>query len=98
MRALRRPTTISTSLFLLFILFTTLTTLTVRADDDRSYDDEYDETARVARVSLIRGDVQLRRNGSDPWERARLNLPLVEGDVLATTGQDAHMEIQIDAR
>jgi hypothetical protein len=94
MRALRRPT-ISTSLFLLFILLATFT-VTVRADEKDA--DDYEENARVARISLIRGDVQLKRSGSKTWERARLNFPLVEGDTLATTGGDARLEIQIDAR
>src|SRR5918912_3794891 len=86
---------IATFLFLLFILLGFSST-TVRDDDD-DYD-QYDETARVARVTLVRGDVQLRRNGSKTWENARVNFPLVEGDTLATTGQDARLEIQIDAR
>jgi hypothetical protein len=64
------------------------------ADDDA---DEYDETARVVRVSMIRGDVSLRRNGSRQWESAKLNFPLVEGDQLST-GKDARLEIQIDSR
>jgi hypothetical protein len=96
MRALRRPT-ISTCLFLLFILLATFT-IPVRADDDNNDADEYEESARVARVSMIRGDVQLQRNGSKTWELARVNFPLVEGDTLATTGQDARLELQIDAR
>ncbi|MBA3806139.1 MAG: hypothetical protein H0X14_10560, partial [Acidobacteria bacterium] len=89
---------ISTSLFLLFTLLFAFTTI-IRADDEDIKDyDEYEENARVARVSLIRGDVQLKRNGSKTWENARVNLPLVEGDVLATTGRDARLEVQIDAR
>ena len=36
-------------------------------------------TARVARISFIRGDVQIRRVGNQDWEKAALNLPLVEG-------------------
>ncbi|HEV7373561.1 MAG TPA: DUF6600 domain-containing protein [Pyrinomonadaceae bacterium] len=95
MRALRRPT-ISICLFLLFTLLATFN-ITVRADDDNDTD-EYEESARVARVSMIRGDVQLQRNGSKTWESARVNFPLVEGDTLATTGQDARFELQIDAR
>ncbi|HEY0377341.1 MAG TPA: DUF6600 domain-containing protein [Pyrinomonadaceae bacterium] len=91
-----RPTTI-TRLFLLSILLAFTTATAIRADDDNS-DDEYEENARVARVSLTSGDVQLRRNGNTEWETARVNFPLVEGDVLATTGADARVEIQIDAR
>lgn len=96
MRALQRPT-ISTCLFLLFTLLAAYTT-TVRAADDDKEIDEYEESARVARVSMIRGDVQLKRNSSETWERARVNFPLVEGDTLATTGADSRLEVQIDAR
>jgi hypothetical protein len=67
---------------------------TVRADGV----DEYQEaTTRVARVSLLRGDVSLERAGSGDWEQATINLPLLEGDTL-TTGSGARLEIQIDAR
>jgi hypothetical protein len=41
--------------------------------------------------------VNLRRAGSDKWERAALNTPLVEGDRL-TTGAASRVEIQIDSR
>jgi hypothetical protein len=68
----------------------------VRAADE-DYADEYDETSRVVRVSLIRGEVSLRRNAGQQWEEAKLNFPLVEGDTLST-GRDARVEIQIDAR
>ncbi|HEX8492885.1 MAG TPA: DUF6600 domain-containing protein [Pyrinomonadaceae bacterium] len=83
------------SLFLFVLLAMTVAT-NARADDD-DYPDEYDETSRVVRVSLIRGEVSLRRNGSTDWEQAKLNFPLVEGDTLATS-RDARVEIQIDAR
>jgi hypothetical protein len=57
---------------------------------------DYRGQARVARISLLSGDVQLRRAGSREWESAAVNVPLVEGDQLAT-GKDARLEIQIDA-
>ena len=41
-------------------------------------------TARVARISFLRGDVLIKRAGIDDWERASLNLPIVEGDQIAT--------------
>jgi hypothetical protein len=82
-------------LYLLSALF--LLTATARADDDGSNnDDEYDEHARVLRVSLTKGEVTLSRDG-DEWETAQLNTPLVEGDTLAT-GRDSRMEIQADSR
>ena len=58
-------------------------TVTARADDDDEADD-YDVKARVVRISLMGGEVNLKRNGNQDWERARLNYPLVEGDTLAT--------------
>jgi hypothetical protein len=57
-------------------------------------------TARVVRISFIRGDVQIRRIGDNgekqDWERAALNLPIVEGDELAT-GANTVVEIQLDS-
>src|SRR2546423_3803203 len=81
---------------LLSILLLMSAAIVVCADDvdDRN---DYDETARVARISLIAGDVSLQRAGTHKWEHAALNFPLVEGDRLAT-GADSHVEIQIDAR
>jgi hypothetical protein len=67
----------------------------VRAEDDNA--DEYDVKARVVRVSLIKGEASLKRNGNSDWERARLNFPLVEGDTVSTD-RDSRLEIQIDAR
>jgi FecR protein len=83
-------------LFVSTIVFTAATaTRTLAADD---YLDDYrDVGARVARISLLRGNVSLRRSGNSEWEEATINLPLVEGDQLAT-GSDARLEIQIDAR
>jgi hypothetical protein len=84
---------------LLFLLSTLLLLCTAAraADDTFDDDDEYEEHARVLRVSLLKGEVSLKRAGNDEWEDARLNAPLVEGDVLAT-GRDARLEIQADAR
>ena len=84
---------VSLLLSLLLILFSI--TVTARADDDEP--DEYDVKARVVRISLIDGEVNLQRNGNKDWERARLNFPLVEGDTVATA-KDSRLEIQIDAR
>ncbi|MCU1266004.1 MAG: hypothetical protein JWM21_2322 [Acidobacteria bacterium] len=89
-----------TRLHLLFSLSLLLTVLSfptsARADDDTEGDD-YDVKARVVRISLIHGDVSYKRHETKDWETARLNTPLVEGDTLAT-GNNARVEIQIDAR
>ena len=60
-------------------------------------DDIPDITARVARISYLEDDVQIKRAGSDDWEKAALNLPLVEGDEIATSAF-AKLEIQFDSR
>jgi FecR protein len=81
-------------LSLLLILFSI--TVTARAADDDE-PDEYDVKARVVRISLIDGEVNLKRNGNQDWERIRLNYPLVEGDTVATD-KDSRLEIQFEAR
>ena len=83
------------SSFLLLLLTVFSYNLTVRAADDEA--DDYDVKARVVRISLIAGEVTLKRQGNTDWERARLNFPLVEGDTLSTD-RDSRLEIQIDAR
>lgn len=50
-------------------------------------------TDRVARISFLRGDVQIRRDGSQDWEKAELNLPIVEGDEIAVE-DGGRLEIQ----
>lgn len=82
-------------LVLLLTLFSL--TITARAADDDDEPDDYDLKARVVRISLITGEVTLKRNGNQDWERARLNYPLVEGDTVATD-KESRMEIQVDAR
>jgi hypothetical protein len=95
----RTLVTSALSLLLLLTMLHLCSAVAFAADDDTRTDDDYgyEETARVARVSLLAGDVSLRRAGAGKWERAVLNTPLVEGDRLAT-GAGARVEIQIDAR
>ena len=83
------------SLLLSLLLITFSITTTARADDEEP--DEYEVKARVVRISLIDGEVNLKRHGNQDWERTRLNYPLVEGDTLAT-GKDSRLEIQVDSR
>ncbi|HQZ82302.1 MAG TPA: FecR domain-containing protein [Pyrinomonadaceae bacterium] len=52
-------------------------------------------TARVARISKLKGDAQIRRRDALEWEQADDNLPLVEGDELVTS-KSARIEIQFD--
>ncbi len=61
----------------------------------RQDDSVPDVNARVARISYLSGDVKIKRLESEEWERATLNLPLVEGDEI-TTSRDARFEIQFN--
>ena len=81
--------------FLLLFLALLSTTTVARAADDSEDGDEYDVAARVVRISLITGEVSLKRNGNTDWERARLNTPLVEGDAISTD-RDSRVELQIE--
>jgi hypothetical protein len=59
-------------------------------------DDAADDSARgVARVSLINGDVSVRRGDSGDWVAAAVNAPMVVYDHLLT-GPTARAEIQFD--
>jgi hypothetical protein len=57
--------------------------------------DEDGPALGVARVSLINGDVTTRRGDSGDWIEAEVNLPLVEGDSVAT-GRASRAEVQLD--
>ena len=52
-------------------------------------------TARVARISFVSGEAQTKHADSDDWERAVLNLPIVEGDEI-TTSAGSRIELQFD--
>lgn len=62
---------------------------------DNEGEDEPEVTARVGRVSFLTGEARIKRIGSDDWERVVLNLPIVEGDEIATD-KGARLEIQFD--
>ena len=76
---------------MLLPLFLTNTINAFETDDD--YTPQV--TARVARITVLKGDVQIRRSGGESWEVATNNLPLVEGDEL-TTSSNSRLEIQFD--
>lgn len=79
----------------IFMVLPLLLSFAAYADDD--FEDEVpDVTARVSRISFIRGDVQIKRDGSQDWEKAVLNLPIVEGDEI-TTDSTGRVEIQLNA-
>jgi len=93
MRVSRLKTILLLSSFLLTLF---LTPIIARAYDDDDADD-YDVKARVARISMLDGQVNLKRSDSKDWEAAKLNQSLVEGDTVSTSAE-SKLEIQIDAR
>ena len=62
------------------------------------FEDEYtpEISARVARVSVLKGDAQIKREGGQEWERVTVNLPLTEGCEIILE-DDSRMEIQLDS-
>ena len=52
------------------------------------------DSLRVVRLSLAEGQVLVSHPGSDGWEEASVNLPLQEGDSLATQGGLAEIEFE----
>ncbi|MFL6468115.1 MAG: DUF6600 domain-containing protein [Pyrinomonadaceae bacterium] len=76
--------------------FSVLLAVSVCAAEYRFVDDEPEVKDRVARISFINGDVQIKRLDTDQWEKAVLNLPIVQGDEL-TTGPNSRFEIQFGA-
>ena len=71
----------------LLILCATLAGMAAAADEDVG--------RGVARVSLLNGDVSVRRGDSGDWVAAALNAPLVVEDAL-TTGANSRAEVQFD--
>ena len=53
-------------------------------------------TDRVARISFVSGSVQIKRADVDDWEKADLNLPVIEGDQIVTD-VDGRIEIQFNS-
>lgn len=54
-----------------------------------------DSTARIVRLSYLDGDVQIDRAAGNGWERAVLNMPVVQGTQLSTrSGGTAEVEFE----
>lgn len=58
-------------------------------------DDGEDPGRGVARISVVNGDVSVRRGDSGDWVAAAVNAPLVVEDTLAT-GPNSRAEVQFD--
>ena len=65
------------------------------AQDVDSGDDFSESEARVARISAIEGNVQVKRLNENEWETVTVNFPIVEGDQIALS-VGAKLEIQFD--
>lgn len=66
-----------------------------------AYSFELDDTVpevtdRVARISFVSGNVQIKRSEVEDWEKADLNLPITEGDEIVTE-VDGRIEIQFNS-
>ena len=81
---------------ILWALFFAMPALILNAGNALAEDYTPEVTARVARISFISGDVQIKRADSQDWERAANNLPIVEGDEIATDA-NARLEIQFNS-
>jgi hypothetical protein len=76
-----------------FLLSGAIITFAQTSNDTGS---EIEVNARVARISFIRSEAQIKRADSEEWERAGQNLPLVEGDEIATDSR-TRLEIQFNS-
>ena len=50
--------------------------------------------ARIVRLSVVKGDVQIARGGTDKWEPAALNMPLQQGFAVGTNDGLAEIELE----
>src|SRR5216684_9212121 len=65
--------------------------LVFSASAAQAQDSDY---SRVVRLSRADGQVLVSHPGGDGWEEALVNLPLQEGDTLATQGGFAEIEFE----
>jgi len=54
-----------------------------------------DSKARIVRLSFIDGQVQIDRNAGQGWEKAILNMPIIEGTKLSAE-QGSHAEVEFE--
>jgi hypothetical protein len=75
-----------------FLILSSGNALANPIDDE---DEAPEITARVARISYLRGDAKIKHAGERDWERVTQNLPIVEGDEISTDA-GARLEIQFN--
>src|SRR5438874_2702375 len=80
-------------IFIIPAVLTTLCVVPALADDPAP---EYDPAHGVARISLLNGDVSVRRGDSGDVVAAALNAPLVSQDRLLTASS-SRAEVQLDS-
>ncbi len=86
---------LSPKIFTFFPIIVLLVFYSVVIAQDVDVDDDIEVTARVARISSVEGNVQIKRKAEAEWETASLNFPVVEGDEI-TVSANGKLEIQFD--
>jgi hypothetical protein len=75
------------------LLFFSLSVLLLAAVSTRASATEY-SYARIVRLSLVSGDVQINRGGHSGWEQAVANMPIEQGFTLGTNDGRAEVEFE----
>ena len=78
-------------LFVLLAIASLVTVSPLRADE-KSY-----SYARIVRLSLVSGDVQIARSASGDWETAVANMPIQQGFAIGTNNGRAEVEFESGA-
>jgi len=76
------------------ILFSVLLAFVMLVPNRALADDDEDPPSRVARLSLVRGQVSFSPAGTDDWVSAVLNRPITTGDKM-WTDQDSRAELHV---
>jgi hypothetical protein len=82
---------LSRSLAILLGLAALIFSAPLRADE-KSY-----SYARIVRLSMVRGDVQIARSGSSDWEAGIPNMPIQQGFAIGTNNGRAEIEFESGA-
>ncbi len=77
--------------FRFFLLSLSILMLTIACSSARASDLSY---ARIVRISLVSGDVQVSRPGHSSWEPAAQNMPVMQGMTIGTN--NGYAEVQFE--
>jgi hypothetical protein len=75
----------------LFLLSLSILMLTLACDSVRASDLSY---ARIVRISMVSGDVQVSRPGHSSWEPAAPNMPVMQGMTIGTNNGSAEVQFE----